>query len=222
MLFYEHWLQCVCSLRGHEEHIAVVCASPALSLISQKDCLSHALALSPICKMQALGHYKICTICRNIFQLFTRNNAVDFFTRYISAGAAPGCLGIMSVCIEQKKARVCAPVRPALPDCGFCSWLLLFNLEAMLPLWRVFFYCFSAGINCANNVSPMEMLPLCLFLWIPLWINSLFVDGNVVHRSKMWRFLFIFASFGIDAWNRLLSKINHFNFLCKCPKISIF
>lgn len=88
----------------------------------------------------------------------------------------------------EKKARVCAPVRPALPDCGFCLWLLLFNLAAMLPLWRVFFYRFSAGINCANNVSSMEILPLCLFLWIPLWINSLFVDGNGVHWSKMWSF----------------------------------
>jgi hypothetical protein len=111
--------------------------------------------------MQALGHYKICTICRNIFQLFARNNAVDFFTRYISAGAAPGCLGIMSVCIEQKiKTRVCAPRAAAAcsPIAAFACGSLLFNLVAIQTASSMvfFFYC-STRINCANSVSLMEI-----------------------------------------------------------------
>jgi hypothetical protein len=146
------------------------CASPALSLISQKDCLSHALSRrSRVCKIQALGHYKICTICRNIFQLFAGNNAVDFFTRYISAGAAPGCLGIMSVCIEQKiKTRVCAPrtASSCSPIAAFARGSL--SLSAVqfggcFSSMACFFYRF-ARINCANSAFLMEMLPLCLFL----------------------------------------------------------
>ena len=130
-----------CALRGHEEHIAVVRVPCAV--IDFPTGLSLTRALSRLCKMQALGHYKICTICRNIFQLFARNNAVDFFTRYISAGAAPGCLGIMSVCIEQKiKTRVCAPRAAAAcsPIAAFACGSLLFNLVAIQTASSMVFF----------------------------------------------------------------------------------
>lgn len=98
----------VCVLSAATRSILQSCARPQRCHWFPKRIVSHTRSLS-LCKMQALGHYKICTICRNIFQLFAWNNAVDFFTRYISAGAAPGCLGIMSVCIEQKKSESLCP-----------------------------------------------------------------------------------------------------------------
>lgn len=143
-----------------------------------KRIVSHARSLSfsllyVKCRLSATIKY--VRFAATFFNCSPGNNAVDFFTRYISAGAAPGCLGIMSVCIEQKiKTRVCAPCGGGmLPDCGFCSWLSAVQFGGNTAPASSMAFTIASLVLTAQTAYPWWKYSLFVFfLWIP---HSIFI-----------------------------------------------